>query len=47
MGLPLQSNGIRLRNVPPATAIVAIQAPLARVSDILLRNEHLKKTYLI
>jgi hypothetical protein len=47
MGLPPVSNGIRLRNVPPATAIICRHTgPLARVSDILLRNEHLKN-YLI
>jgi uncharacterized protein YbcC (UPF0753/DUF2309 family) len=37
------SNGIRLRNVPPATAIICRHTgSVSKVSDILLRNEHLK-----
>jgi uncharacterized protein YbcC (UPF0753/DUF2309 family) len=37
-------DGVRQRNVSSATTIIcsAIQAPVSRVSDILLRNEHLK-----
>jgi uncharacterized protein YbcC (UPF0753/DUF2309 family) len=43
MGLPLQSvmeSDLEMYHQPLLS--VAIQAPLARVSDILLRNEHLK-----
>jgi uncharacterized protein YbcC (UPF0753/DUF2309 family) len=43
MGLPLQSvMESDLEMHQPLRLSVAIQAPLARVSDILLRNEHLK-----
>jgi uncharacterized protein YbcC (UPF0753/DUF2309 family) len=48
MGLPLQSvmeSDLEMYHQPLRLS-VAIQAPLARVSDILLRNEHLK-IYLI
>jgi uncharacterized protein YbcC (UPF0753/DUF2309 family) len=44
MGLPLQSvmeSDLEMYHQPLRLS-VAIQAPLARVSDILLRNEHLK-----